>query len=319
MKSISSSPTDAHRATGVLAAFTAAAAWAFLGLLYGRARAGGTSAAQIVVWASLITCLGLVFLIVALPANRRPTVRVAKALRSRSQLLLLTLAAVFLAAENVLFVSAFYHADTSIVLFVFFLWPLVVALLNAVFRRERLPLLVWLAVACASAGVVLTVARSNVSLKGVGLALLAGLAYAGYTTINGRAGSDVPPVWRSLYFNASVVFAVTLFAAAIGDPLRLVPSGDPLLPVMIIAAIAVCASPLFLLAIDRLGSTTASIIQTNEALLTAIIGWIFLHEQLVWSQWLGGALIVVSACLAIRFGPKRPDVEPPTSVSTDVV
>lgn len=212
-------------------------------------------------------------------------------------------------------------AGTFVVLF--YTYPAMVAILSA-FMGERLPLAGWGALVLTTIGIVLTVPEfgqgvGNDNLVGVLLAFMTALIVAIYFLLNsrilkGHSALGHASAWATtgalLFLLILIPFRAAQAPGNFWDHLGEIafsmptlaashPNGIELwLRMLGIATISTVLGGFFLtIGIQKVGAPRASIIGTVEPILTLIFTRIFLGEEMLPVQLIGGAFIVASVLL----------------------
>jgi drug/metabolite transporter (DMT)-like permease len=139
----------------------------------------------------------------------------------------------------------------------------------------------------------------------VGVLMMLGAAalYALHLPINQRVLYEVPAPTVALY-TLLAMSAVVIPAYLIFD--RQVPSMSlnwwPLLGLGIMTSLSRLA---LFLGIKRIGGMQTALLGLAELLITILFSYIWLHDQLLWSQWLGVAVLCASLLL-VRFEKPQP-------------
>lgn len=217
-----------------------------------------------------------------------PTVRPRfRGLRADQWWPILGLAIVF-SVMNVCLYASIDRIGLGLAVTLEFLGPLGVAVATS---RRRVDL------ACAAlAGVgvvVLTNPGPTTDLLGIGLALIAAMAWAGYILLNRTLGQRLPGVHGTAA--ASVLSAAAWLPIAVAWFIAHPPTGRAL---ALAATCAVMASVVpyatDLLALRRLPAQTFGTLTSINPVWAALAGWILLHQSLDVHEWAGIAIIVAS-------------------------
>ncbi len=197
-----------------------------------------------------------------------------------------------LGAMNFLFYQAIERIPLGLAVGLEFTGPLSVSLLAS---RKSLDFL-WAGLAALGIYLILPAMTHTTSLDPVGVifALSAGACWAGYILFGQRAGG---------FTHAGTVTAWGMVAAALlVSPFGLVTSGSAFLqisiwPVAILVGILSSALPysLEMLALRSLPTKNFGILMSAEPAIAAISGVLFLHEQLMATQWLALLSIMVAS------------------------
>lgn len=236
----------------------------------------GTSATRLL-FASLIMVL------VARPWRERFT---------RSMLKGLVLYGASLGLMNFSFYFALQRIPLGIAVALEFTGPLAVAILASKKKMDYL----W--AICAGIGIMLLLPRDtlNQSLDpvGIGLALLAGAFWALYIIFGKKAGEALEGGIASSMGMLMAALIVLPFGLAIDGPKLLNISA---LPSILVVAIFGSALPysLEMIALKKMPARTFGILMSIEPALAALMGLIFLSEELTGAQWLAIICIIVSS------------------------
>ena len=147
---------------------------------------------------------------------------------------------------------------------------------------------------------------------GVGLGLLAGLTYAGYTLF-GRAARGRMDAVRALYWPTGFGAA---FLALLAPPWQTLLDHPGAVPALLGMAVVATLLPnlCFLIALGRMEAGTAAILATLEPVMAALYGVVLLGEALSAGQGFGIAVIAASAAwLAISRSAPRPVADAPVA------
>jgi drug/metabolite transporter (DMT)-like permease len=216
-------------------------------------------------------------------------------------LLMISALSVFFGLERV-------PASTFIVLF--YTYPAMVALINLALG-ERLPLQSWLALALTLTGVALTVPDFGAGLTsemtaGILIAFVNAFSVAVYFVLNGRLlkGHNAT-LWASAWAITGACVSILLVTAARGG--AAVPPDAKTWLLLIAMAVVSTVMPInmFMVGIQRLGASRASILSTLEPIGTLIVASLLLGETLEPIQLVGAGLILMSVLL-LQIPVRRP-------------
>lgn len=212
----------------------------------------------------------------------------------------LALGAIGYAAQAGLFFSALHRMDASIVSLLLYSYPALVFGAALLLGREHLNPRALVALVLASAGTALVLLGGGTgALDGlaVALALGAALAYTGYILVTDGIVARID----AFLLGALVTTAAAttfLAAAAVSGGLHFVAGGW-----IWIAAIALVSTVLpittFVLGLERVGASTASIVSTAEPVVTVGLAVALFGDALGLLQVAGGAL-VLAAVVALQ-------------------
>ena len=193
------------------------------------------------------------------------------------------------------------HLPAGTFVLLFYSYPAMVAFIN-LFFGERLGAQSWLALALTLVGIAFTVPDFGIGLTdgdwiGIGFAFLNALLVALYFVYNNRLLRGHSAMRRASAWaisGACFVFWVLI-------PIRTVDVPQVLQTWLLLIGLAVVSTVMpifmFMLGIQRLGSSRAAILSTVEPIGTLIFAALLLGETLESIQLLGGALIITSVLL----------------------
>jgi drug/metabolite transporter (DMT)-like permease len=205
------------------------------------------------------------------------------------------------AFESTLFFIALQHAPAAVVGLVFYSYPLWTTLLALAVGLERYRHRIALALVCGTAGISLIFSLRSTNLAGPLFALGAAVAVAVYLIAVQKAsvGMDAFNVALWTATGAAISLAVVAIAIHGSLPRSALPFAGALGLVTAIAFVALYA------AINRIGSSRASIAMMLEPVTTVLLAAIFLSESLTLRIVLGAALVVAALPL-LASAPARP-------------
>ena len=291
-------PAVTHRASGLLFALAAAAAFGTSGpFIKPLLDAGWSPAAAVAVRAA---AGGLVLLIPALIALRGRFRMLAAAWK-----LVLAYGLVAVIGAQVFYFAAIGRLPVGIALLIEYTAPILLVLLA--WARTRIPpaLLTIVGAVLSVAGLALVINPSGVDgldLLGVVFALLAAVCLAGYYLISALPMGDLPPV--TLVSAGLVVGAVGLTVIGLTGVVPFTFSFDDvvmpglgqvswIVPMGVVVLVATAFAYLAgILGAMRLGSRVASFVGLVEVLFAVLFAWLLLGEVPTLVQAAGGALIV---------------------------
>jgi drug/metabolite transporter (DMT)-like permease len=206
------------------------------------------------------------------------------------------------------FFTALTLAPAGLVALLLYLHPALVAVLAALFLRERITPVKLAALAIALAGTTLTVAPALLGgatgefprlPAGIAFGLAAAAIYAVYIIVGTRLTARIEPLALStvVVISAAAVFTV---AAAVQGP-RFPHSAAGWLAIAGIALIStVAAITLFFAGLARVGPTQASTLSTIEPLFTVLLAATLLGERIAPIQMAGGLAILGAVILLAK-------------------
>ncbi|MBN2550630.1 MAG: EamA family transporter [Anaerolineales bacterium] len=192
--------------------------------------------------------------------------------------------------------SALKYASAGLVALLLYLYPAFVALLSAIFLRERILPIKWLALALALVGTALTVGPAGGQLAGILLAISAAAIYSVYIIVGAGVMKRVSAFQSSavIFAAAGVTYGGLSFASGPHFPVTLT-GWAVIFALVIIATIVPVVT--FLAGLERLGPTNAAMFSTLEPVVTVLLAAVLLNERLAPVTLLGGGLILLAVLL----------------------
>lgn len=192
--------------------------------------------------------------------------------------------------------SAVKFTTLAVAITLLYTYPAFVAVLSALFLRERLTVtkLVAVGVTLVGSGLVAQVHQADwlrLNLRGILFGLLAGVTAATYSVLGKRALSRYQPWTVVLYAFA----AGGIFLAALSGSRLFLAARYPAVAWLWILGLALIPSlggyALYTLGLRDLPASQASVIATWEVVTAAFLGWMFFGEHLAAVQYFGAALV----------------------------
>ncbi len=201
--------------------------------------------------------------------------------------------------QSYAYLTATKFASPGLVALLLYLYPFFVAILSVIFLHESLTRVKVLALVIAFAGTLLTVGPGGGQLKGILLAISAGVIYSIYIMVGTNVMKHVSAVQSStvIFGSAGIVYGfLTVLNGA-----HLPASNQGWLTVVgIIVISTIIPVVTFLMGLERIGPTNAAMLSTLEPVVTVLLAaWLF-GEKLLPVVLLGGALILIAVILLTR-------------------
>ncbi|AWB93285.1 DMT family transporter [Aeromicrobium chenweiae] len=188
------------------------------------------------------------------------------------------------------------HAQASLVALLLYLFPAFVAVLAAVFLRERISAVTAGALVLALAGTALVVGGGTGRPLGIVLGIGAAVVYSIYITVGSvvTGGMDVVAVATIVCVAATgVCGTIVLILWATGRPPAFPSSATGWADLLAIAVICTVVAILaFFAGLALLGPTSASVLSTLEPVVTVALATWLLQETLSGVQLVGGVLVL---------------------------
>lgn len=207
------------------------------------------------------------------------------------------------------------HADASLVALLLYLFPAFVAVLAAVFLRERIGLVTALALILALVGTALVVGGGSGRPLGIGLGIGAAVIYSIYITVGSVVTRGLDPIAVSTIVCIAAAVSsglVVLMLFATGNKVSLAQSPRGWISLTTIAIVCtVLAILTFFAGLRLLGPTSTSVLSTLEPVVTVGLATWLLGESLGGGQAIGAALVLGAVVwLALSQRPAQAEVPP---------
>jgi drug/metabolite transporter (DMT)-like permease len=314
----STAPSESRRSAGVALCLLSAVGFGLMAIFAKEAYAAGLGVTALLA-ARFVLAASVFWAIVAVRGRIRARVAGTRPARPphRAILACLALGAVGYAAQAGLFFSALEHIDASLTSLLLYTYPALVFCGAVVLGREHVTPSKALALASASAGAALVLlggGTSGLEATGVLLALGAGATYAIYILSAEGIVRRIDPILLGA-FVATGAAATFLLAGAIGGTLQFTATGW-----LWIGAIATLSTVLpivtFMLGMERVGASTASIVSTFEPVVTVALAVALYGETLGPLQALGGVFVLV-AVIALQLRGARALTPPAVALARE--
>lgn len=221
----------------------------------------------------------------------------------RNEILPLIAMGAVMSLSSLTLFGSYRYMDGGIASTILFVYPIIVAVIMALFFKEKITLLTVLCIVFALSGIMLLYnGGSNVSLstKGTLLVLLSALFYAIYiVSVNRSTLKKIPTVKLTFYM---LLFGISLFLFRIGFGRELiVPTqwylwGNLFALALFPTAISfICTTK----AVHHIGATPTSIFGALEPVTAIIIGVTVFGEQMTLRIFVGLVMIIIAVTLVV--------------------
>jgi drug/metabolite transporter (DMT)-like permease len=295
----------AEERRGTLAILVAAASYGFLSILVKFALEAGVDVVPLAAWRFV---LGASAVWLLLAARRRPL----PPLESWPALAGLGL---LYSIDSLAYLAALQWVPAATAVLVFYVYPVVVVLLAAVFLGERLTPRMLAATAAAMVGCALTVGGQLAGghMLGFGLVLVAMLALSAYIVLSRPLMAVLPGHGSAAVTLGSTAIILTVVALVFDD----MSLGGGTRGLLLVAAISILSTALpitlFLMGLRHVGAGRAAVLSTIEPLVTVLLAALLLEERIGPLQLIGGTLIL-TAILRLRSERPLPRSEVPSAL-----
>lgn len=224
----------------------------------------------------------------------------------KRELLPLLMVGVFFTLSSITLFRSYHYMDSGIASTILFVYPVMVALIMALFFKEKIALQTWVCIALALGGIGLLYKApggATLSLVGILFVLGSALAYTLYiVTVNKSILKDVPTVKVTFYviLQGFIIFAAMALAKGeLHTPTKWYLWGDLVAFALFPTVISMyCATK----AIVYIGSTSTAILGALEPVTAVLFGVTIFGETLGLRDVAGLLLIIVSVTMVVAGG-----------------
>ena len=223
---------------------------------------------------------------------------------SRRELLVCGFLGVIFAFASITFFTSFYYMDAGMSCTLLFVYPVMVAVIMAIFFKERITVITTFSILMALTGIGLLYHGGDgvaLSTLGVVLVMVSALAYAIYIVVVNKSGVSLPPVTLTFYVMVFGVLTIALHSLT-SEANRLLPltTLEQWLWVAMLAIVPTVISLItMVVAIKYIGSTPTSIMGALEPVTAVMIGVMVFNESFTLRIALSMLLILVAVSLII--------------------
>jgi drug/metabolite transporter (DMT)-like permease len=221
----------------------------------------------------------------------------------RKELLLCLLLGFIFAVSTITFFKSFYYMESGVACTLLFVYPLMVAVIMALFFKERLTIAARLSILTAMAGIGLLYKGEEMALSAIGilLVMLSSLAYALYIIIINRAGLSLSAVTLTFYVMLFGMLTIILHSFITAEyHLQLLTSARQWLWALMLALIpTVLSLVLMAVAIKNIGSTPTAVMGALEPVTAVAIGVAVFDESFTLRIAAGILLILLAVSVII--------------------
>jgi len=197
------------------------------------------------------------------------------------------------------YLSAIKYASAGLVALLLYLYPTFVAVLSAIFLKEKLTRVKVIALGLATLGAALTANPQGGQWSGILLALAAAVIYSVYIIVGTGVMQRVSAMQSSTVIFASAGIVYGALTALNGPHWPVTSAGWLTIAAMALIATVVPVAT-FLAGLKRIGPTNASMLSTLEPVVTVLLAALLFGEALPPVTLLGGWLILAAVLLLTR-------------------
>ena len=225
----------------------------------------------------------------------------------RNEILPVAVMGLLFSFSSLFLFQSFNYMDAGIASTILFMYPVLVAVIMAVFFKERLSVVKIASIATAFVGISMLYkgeGGATLSMTGVCLVLMSSLTYALYIVgVNRSSLKNLPTAKLTFY---ALLFGIIIYVVRLDFCTALQPVPAPLLWVNVFS-LALFPTIISLIAmtlsIHRIGSTPAAILGALEPVTALFCGVVVFGEQLTPRIMLGVLMILTAVTLIIAAKP----------------
>ena len=215
---------------------------------------------------------------------------------------LLSLGMLFAASALSLYTS-FKHLDSGVASTILFAYPVMVAVIMAVFFKEKASMMMILSIILSIIGILLLYqgdGEAKMSLWGVILVLISSLTYAVYIVVVNRTQISMPPFKMTFYIMAFAAVVIALYSFCVpGSRIMAIPSWTALGWICMVAIVpTIIAMTMLNIGILHAGSTPTAILGALEP-VTAVCISVLVFDGLFTVRLVCGIALILAAVLLI--------------------
>jgi drug/metabolite transporter (DMT)-like permease len=229
--------------------------------------------------------------------------------RGKTLIQLIGMGALGYVGQSFFYLTAIKYASAGLVALLLYLYPMFVAILSALFLKEKFNTTMIVALTLATLGAALTANPGAGTWTGILLAISAAAIYAVYIVVGAGVVKHVSAFQSSAVIFASAGVVYGALTAVSGAHLPQTGAGWRAVGAIVLIA-TVIPVVTFLAGLKRIGPTNASLLSTLEPIVTVFLAAILFGEILKPAILIGGGLILLAVVILTR-GEIAKGHEPP--------
>lgn len=223
---------------------------------------------------------------------------------SRREFFICGFLGIMFAISSLTLYSSFHYMDAGVASTILFIYPVMVAVLMAVFFKERVTAVTVISIILALSGIGLLYKGGDgttLSLIGVLLVMLSSLTYAIYMITVNKSGLSLSPIKLTFYVMLCGVLAIILHSLFRQENhIRLLTTASQWGWGLMLALVPTVISLLLMVvAVRQIGSTPTAIMGALEPVTAVVIGVTIFHEAFTLRLAAGIVLILIAVMLII--------------------
>lgn len=225
---------------------------------------------------------------------------------TRKELPVLAALGILFGISSLSLFTSFHYMDAGIASSLLFVYPVMVAVMMAIFFKEKLSFITVLSIALSMAGIVLLYrgdGSSTLSIFGVMLVMVSSLTYAIYIIIVNKSTLVMSSVKLSFYVLLFCIVTVAV-RSFLGDGNHIQLLTTPSMwgwALMLALVPTVTSLVLMVIAVHAIGSTPTAIMGALEPLTAVVIG-VTVFDEILTMRMVTGILLILFAVMLIITG-----------------
>jgi len=227
-------------------------------------------------------------------------------LTKKESLILLSLGILF-SASSITYYTSFQYMDAGIACTILFFYPVMVAVIMALFFKEKLSASTVIAIVLSLIGILMLYqgdGNTKISSLGMALVILSSLTYAVYIIVVNKSSIRMSSIKLTMYVLIVCAIMIGSYAYLSGQPIQTIPTTRSWICAIGLALIPTVISLVTLtIAVNNVGSTAAAIMGALEPVTAVIIG-VLVFGEVITPRLATGMVLIMGAVLLIILGKK---------------
>lgn len=225
---------------------------------------------------------------------------------TKKELLILGVLGILFAISALSLFTSFHYMDAGVASTILFVYPVMVAVIMAVFFKERISVITILSISLALGGIGLLYksgSGSTLSTVGISLVIVSSLSYALYIIVVNKSNLIMSSVKLTFYVLLFCILVITIHSfKGESNHLQLLSTPTMWLWAIVLALVPTIISLIFMVkAVHAIGSTPTAIMGALEPLTAVVIG-ITIFGEVFTMRLAIGILMILSAVVFIIVG-----------------
>lgn len=279
------------KSIGIICGIGAAVIYGIMPILAKMTYLGGSNTITVTFFRSIMSIPVLLIILKA----RRVSLKVTPAELGK----LIVLGLLSACITGLLLYGSYNYLSVGLATTIHYVYPVIVTLLCILLFRDAISRMKILALVLSMCGILMFFkGEGNVSLLGIAMAFLSGVAYSVYLVVLDKSGiKGMDPFKISLYCCITATVFLFFYGTATKEIVYHVTAQAWIETAVLAVLIAVIANTLIPIGIRHVGPTVVSILGMFEPIVSVVLGVLLLGEALTLRGVLGCVLIIVAVLL----------------------